>query len=966
VAGQSSLPEEGDKLRQKEPIPGDLLACVAIALLALLLMTGPMISVFPKSGFLALALLFLLPGYALSVAIFPGQSDLKSESRIAVMLALSLATALAAALILKFASRLDASTLSLFLALLSAAAIAGAFIRRYSLPRSHRFSPGRRQNLRSSWETSLLRSPGRARFILPLILIAASVIALGYVMSPHSEPGFTEFAVEGGNSSAQAILGESRQSLVKVVNHEGRATGYTLLLLSNGRQLRSEQISLPDGQQWEKALSYILQDPGDSQKLDFLLYRDDNSAVPYHASSLWFNVSIPEDTPEETTGNLTADNESQGAQVSLDQEKTAGNVQIPVVLSSSSSGSTSSSIRKSGATVGKEESPPDDQVQEPQPSDQESSSVQEPSDIASSSTVEKALVDMNQTGTSAEDNAREEAFPSPSIPEIVPLQKIEELEANLQPVSKIEKEEKTDEKAPEGAVSQTPDNGSSAALSGASEDLAPDLSRAENDSDRTAAMDASKNASKQALEDESSQEVDNQPPQVIELSPDKPSPQHQGTTVIWTAKGSDADGDALNYKFFLDNRAVTSWTRSNTWNWFTAGSSAGEHLICVVLRDGKHADKKGFDAMLNCTFTLLTPNQTPTLSALAPDRASPQPAGANITWRASARDPEGDPLLYRFFLNGQAATDWQESDTWVWPTKGAASGSYQVKVWIRDGRHAASDSFDSSKEASFVLADSNQAPALSSFSPDRPDPQPPGTTIVWRAEASDPDGEEVMYRFLENGQAATDWSNSGSWAWNTTGLAEGDYRISVQTRDGQHAGQDGSDSTMDFTFSLAASNRTPAVSSLLPDKSGPQPQGAEVVWTAKASDPDGDPVLFRFLVDGRAQTEWSESQTWTWNSADLLQGAYRIGVQVRDGQHAGPNGYDDYRQETFVLSSKIDRQIEELMSKRGSERADYQSADISLSADNNSGIRAVLGKSKTNPEESASPRSTYRVGSSDL
>lgn len=989
---------------QKDTLPGDLLACVAAALAALLLTTGSAESLFSISAYAALALAFFLPGYALSVAVFPGRNDLEDRSRAALILLFSATSAFLLGLFLNFIGHLNAASLSQLLVFLAAAAIAVAHLHRSSLPRSRRFSPGQRRNLRSTWKMQPSKALPGSGAVLPLILVAlvliAAAVGLGHFMHPQSENGFTEFVVDGseeGSSPLQAVAGQARESLVRIVNHEGRSEDYTLLLLSNGRKVWSDQLELDDGEQWNRSVSYTLQEPGISQVLDFLLYRSGNSTSPYLSQRLLFDVGSPERTLE----SANASNETEASQATLAGDSAASSTPAPVVLAStsssgssssgssgSSSGSTSRSTTKpASASAGSEESTAaESYVSEPLPqaedgaydlsgqddqlddqpdgqSDGQSDDRSDSQSPAEASATSEAAGEEGLTAPSESDAGPKGAVSAPSIPTIVPLRKIEELEASLN--SSLEASLRNEGQV-DGVAEDLPEDETLGAPSEpeetAAEPLASEPSKPENDSSISKAAEPALidvNSSVLAAEDESS---DNRVPQITDLYSDRPSPQPQGTTVIWTAKADDPEDDALNYKFYLDGKAVTSWTRSNTWNWLSTGSPAGEHLISVWVRDGNHADKKGCDCFMNRTFSLRSPNEMPALIDLLPDKSSPQPAGGSITWRVNARDPEEDQILYRFFLNGQAVTEWQKSGIWIWPTSGLPSGDYQVKVWIRDGMHAAADRFDASKEALFSLADSNSVPSLNSFSPDLPDPQTPGSVVTWTAVATDPEGDPVLYRFLINDAAATAWSGSGSWSWNTTGMQDGNYKIGVQVRDGLHGDSEKADGSMDFTYTLQSSNQKPAISSLEADKSSPQAQGAEIAWTAEVSDPEGDPVLVRFLLNGRPQTGWSRSTTWTWDTGDLTEGTYRIGVSARDGLHADSEGYDNYWETPFVLRSAIDQQIDELMSTRGQNKASYQSTDIALSADNDTTVYAVLGKTRDDSSQNTGVRDTYRVG----
>ena len=68
-----------------------------------------------------------------------------------------------------------------------------------------------------------------------------------------------------------------------------------------------------------------------------------------------------------------------------------------------------------------------------------------------------------------------------------------------------------------------------------------------------------------------------------------------------------------------------------------------------------------------------------------------------------ASDSENDPLLYRFFLNGQPASKWLSQGLWAWKTTEANLGDNEVEVRIIDGNHADQDGFDDSKSVEFTI-----------------------------------------------------------------------------------------------------------------------------------------------------------------------------------------------------------------------------------------------------------------------
>lgn len=105
--------------------------------------------------------------------------------------------------------------------------------------------------------------------------------------------------------------------------------------------------------------------------------------------------------------------------------------------------------------------------------------------------------------------------------------------------------------------------------------------------------------------------VSNQPPNLLDLSPDKPSPQYAGDVIKWSAKASDQDKDALLYKFWLKGLStsgawmiVQDWSPSNQWIWNSASADSGDYTVYVYIRDGKHAGPDDYDKAIGRHYRL--------------------------------------------------------------------------------------------------------------------------------------------------------------------------------------------------------------------------------------------------------------------------------------------------------------------------------------------------------------------------
>jgi len=90
----------------------------------------------------------------------------------------------------------------------------------------------------------------------------------------------------------------------------------------------------------------------------------------------------------------------------------------------------------------------------------------------------------------------------------------------------------------------------------------------------------------------------------------------------------------------------------------------------------------------------ITPeNEMPSLKNISP-MVNPIYSDQIVKFLAEARDPESDPLNYRFMLNGQIIRDWSEKNTAEISIK---AGENEIEVQVIDGLHNGRDMYDDSK-----------------------------------------------------------------------------------------------------------------------------------------------------------------------------------------------------------------------------------------------------------------------------
>ncbi len=302
----------------------------------------------------------------------------------------------------------------------------------------------------------------------------------------------------------------------------------------------------------------------------------------------------------------------------------------------------------------------------------------------------------------------------------------------------------------------------------------------------------------------------NEAPVVEGLISDAISPQPAGTAITFTAIATDPNpADTILYRFWVKGPGTSGWeikrdwSPGNSWTWPTAAAAAGTNEISVWVRDGTHADANHFDDEKKILNYVITPpaNQPPVATSLDPNRLSPQTTGTRITWTAYAYDPDGDTILYRFWLKGPSTEnvwkvmrDWSSGSSWTWATSTGDAGDHDVAVCVRDGKHQPAGRYDDcTGYRDYRLISPNQPPVAISLSPDRPSPSLEGAVVTWTATAYDPEGDTLYYLFWLRGpstgnvwKVVRDWSSSNAWTWVTSPGDVGEYDLYMYVRDGRH------------------------------------------------------------------------------------------------------------------------------------------------------------------------------------
>jgi hypothetical protein len=812
-------------MRLAWPPPRHLIASVLISVVALALVHLSPSSLQEILSPLALILVFLIPGYLATLSVFPGKSDLSGKGRAFLCLASSAALAGLFSLILTATPRgLQSASLATILSLLAIFLAAVAYGRGSNLPRKRRFLLMPKRGLGS---TRPFPRAALAILLLAACFIAALAFTFGPYQLPFVEPSANLEAAASGEalttppSSFEEEKGQIKSYNASIINSTGsndtKDNSPLILKDKSEAAVFSMGGGGGGGSSSSGSSQTVAKKPASSKALQ---PERTASTSPTPASAAVSNVqnntsvagknlsnsSLTSQDNKTLKGKLTIEDDA-----SLQDNLTLDRAALPVIEPAANPAPMASppiaanetkaaSLENLTAVQG-----PTEPVSAPSPD----------TNITSQSATPGEPIKLNESTSSIESDlsrairqSNGEGFDNSNRPPVLKALVPDRASPQLQGSAIFWKAEATDEEGDKILYRFLLDGrevrkwSKINSWSWLSQDLPA------GDYQITAmAIDgnhAGQDSFDSIINTSFTLSRPNQAPVLQQLKPDKASPQGKGSIITWTASANDPDNDQINFKFMKNDEAVSDWSPSGSWVWDTSSEKPGDYKITVLAKDGLHASKNSFDSSLEDKFALTLPNSIPEVTELKADRPSPQAAGSIITWTAIAVDPDGDEISYKFLVNDKEVGQWSSSNSWVWDTSSATPGEYRIKVLARDGSHSSEESFDSSKDAvmTITVADSNQPPVLSSLVSDIASPDVQGVTVIWKAEAQDPDGDKILYKFQLSGRDMGRWSESASWKWSTKDLPPGDYKIRVLARDGKHAPESSFDSSKDAVFSL--------------------------------------------------------------------------------------------------------------------------------------------------------------------
>lgn len=294
-------------------------------------------------------------------------------------------------------------------------------------------------------------------------------------------------------------------------------------------------------------------------------------------------------------------------------------------------------------------------------------------------------------------------------------------------------------------------------------------------------------------------------------------------------------------------------------------------------------DRHGFFAQLS--FNRKT-NRPPTVSC-DPTQATVTERDS-VTVNASVIDVDDDDLTITWTASGGRVRSNNRSA--VFDSTGLNPGRYTVKADVTDG-----DGATASCSADINVSKRNQAPTIQCQNQRRS--VQVGQSITLTANASDPNGDTLRWTWEVNGQRVP--NDSGSFVFGTAGRSPGNYRVKVTVTD-----PDGESASCEFNVSVSRKpNNSPTVTLTL-DKQEVAP-GEAVQATARASDPDNDPLTYSWELDGRPYRGSGSSVSI--DTTGLAAGVHSVKVTVSDDRGGSATDTKTFKvRETITIQMPLD------------------------------------------------------------
>ena len=158
-----------------------------------------------------------------------------------------------------------------------------------------------------------------------------------------------------------------------------------------------------------------------------------------------------------------------------------------------------------------------------------------------------------------------------------------------------------------------------------------------------------------------------------------------GDDVVVASTSSGSDGDLLTLSWYLNGEQLSEIGNQSDWEWENV--EAGKHTLLLRVEDGKGGTDEYSTVVDVRAPGQESDNRPPTASfALMP--TDPK-AGDPIVIVSTSSDPDGDPLMHTWYVNGEYEISAGDLPEWTWSSPG--EGEYTIGLVVMDGEGGAGE-----------------------------------------------------------------------------------------------------------------------------------------------------------------------------------------------------------------------------------------------------------------------------------
>jgi len=264
-------------------------------------------------------------------------------------------------------------------------------------------------------------------------------------------------------------------------------------------------------------------------------------------------------------------------------------------------------------------------------------------------------------------------------------------------------------------------------------------------------------------------------------------------------------------------------------------------------------------------LTVNNVNRAPTIDSYTPEDLEPEvDEGEGLNFTHTSSDLDNDTLAYSWLLDDvEQAT----SQNWTYTPSYEDAGTHNVTLVVSDGE------LTDSQQWNVTVNDVNRSPVIDDYYPPTDPTINEDESQLFNVTYHDPDGDPVSVQWYLNGSLVSTLDN---YTFTAGYDSAGVYNVTVIISDGL------TETFHDWNLTVNNVNRAPTIDSSTP--ADPEPtvdEGASLNFTHTSSDPDGDMLLYSWLLD---DVEQATSQNWTYTPGYEDAGFHNVTLVVSDGE----------------------------------------------------------------------------------